>query len=128
MENTEITNLMAARPNVYGWLGFQRFWLRIFLMLGLILSFNTVYIVSCGIIKYYLIDKASAEFAEAYHINQADMQEFLTEHLEPIKYKAILYSFFLSLSFFIIARYCQKTLNRNRYIMRLEEELKKIQQ
>lgn len=127
MENTEITHLIAARPNAYGWLGFQRFLLRIFLILGLILSFNTVYIVSCGIIKYSLIEEASGEFTGTPG-DKVKMQNFLMKCTDPIQTKAILYSFFLSLSFFIIARYCQKTLNRNRYILRLEKELKKIQQ
>lgn len=126
MENTETGKLLASRPNAYGWLGFQRFLLFMFILLGIIMFFNTVYIVCRGLIKYSVIIETSRELAGSKG-DEIKMKEFLVNYIEPIKYKAILYSFFLSLSFFIIARYCQKTINRNRYILRLEEELKKVQ-
>ena len=124
MENTEINNLIASRPNAYGWLGFQRFLLFIFFILAIIFLFNAFCIVIYGLVEYVLMSKAANELAD--EIGHREEIQDLVKHFDPIKYKAILYSFFLSLSFFIIARYCQKTINRNRYILRLEEELKKF--
>jgi hypothetical protein len=118
----EIDVLIAGRPRAYTWLGFQRVLLWTFLSLGIILFFNTVYMVASGIAEYLYIEKASQEIAKIYQLNKKEVEEILIRYFDPIKYKSYLYSFFLSLSFFIIARYAQKVINRNQYIILLEKE------
>lgn len=116
----EIDLLIAKRPRAYSWLGFQRFLLWTFLLLGIILFFNTVYIIASGIVHYLFIDEASHEIASRYQLSQQDVQEILIKYFDPLKLKSILYSFFLSFSFFTLARYCQKVINRNNYILIME--------
>ncbi len=118
----EIDLLITRRPRAYSRLGFQRFLLWTFLVLGIILFFNTAYIIASGIVHYLFIDEASREIAVRYQLNQRDVEEILIKYFDPLKYKSILYSFFLSLSFFILARYSQKVINRNNYILLLERE------
>lgn len=125
MNTSAIDNLIASRPRVFDWLGFQRFWLWIFLILGIIFLFNTGYIIACGLVKSYFIDEASKELAIQLNTDQQHVKAVLVKYFDPIKYKAILYSFFLSLCFFILARYCQKIINRNKYILLLEQECNK---
>lgn len=118
----EIDMLIARRPVAYTRLGFQRFLLWMFILCGIILFFNTVYIIVSGLTDVIFIMTASHEIADRYRLNQQDVEEILIKYLEPIKYKAILYSFFLSLALFLMARYAQKVINRNKYILLLERE------
>jgi len=118
----EFDLLISRRPRAYSWLGFQRFLLWTFIVLGIMLFFNTVYIIVIGITHYLFIDEASHEIASRYQLSQQNVQEILIKYFDPLKYKSILYSFFLSLSFFVLARYSQKVINRNRYILLLEKE------
>lgn len=118
----EIGLLITRRPRAYSRLVFQRFLRWTFLVLGIILFFNTAYIIASGIAHYLFIDEASHEIAGRYQLNQQDVEEILIKYFDPLKYKSILYSFFLSLSFFILARYSQKVINRNNYILLLERE------
>ena len=118
----EIDMLIARRPRAYTRLGFQRFLLWIFLVSGTILFFNTVYIIVSGLTEFILIMNASREIAERYQLSQQEVEEILIRYFNPMHYKAILYSFFLSLALFLMARYAQKVINRNAYIALLEKE------
>lgn len=113
--------LITRRPGAYTQLGFQRFLLWFFIMLGIMLFFNTVYIVVNGIVHYLFIDEASYEIANRYQLNQLEVKEILVRYFDPLKFKAMFYSFFLSLALFFMARYAQKVINRNRYIISLEQ-------
>lgn len=116
----KIEDLIVKRPRVYGWFGFQRFLLWLFIFLGIFFFFNTLYIFACGLVKYFFIDEMSQEIARKFNVSQREVKQLLINYFDPIKYKPILYSFSLSTSFFIIARYSQKVINRNRYILQLE--------
>lgn len=126
MGTMELEHLMARRPKAYGWLNFQRFLTWFFLILGILLFINTIAIVTMGLMRYMIIEEASREVASRYQADESDVRTILVRYLEPIKYVTILYSFFLSMSCFVIARYCQKIINRNRYILQIEQELKKL--
>lgn len=126
MGTTELEQLMARRPKAYGWLNFQRFLIWLFLILGILLFIHTITIVAMGFMKIMIIEEASREVALKYQADEADVHTILVKYLEPFKYAAILYSFFLSMSCFVIARYCQKIINRNRYILQIEQALKKL--
>ena len=126
MKTIEFDKHIANRPRVYAQLGFQRTLLLLFLTFGIIFFVNTGIIAVTSMFKYLLIDQVSHEISQTYStVNKKAINALLTEHFEPIKYRAIAYSFFLSISFFIISRYCQKIINRNKYIIKLEEELKR---
>ncbi len=118
----EIDMLIARRPSAYTRLGFQRFLLWLFLVSGIFLFFNTVYIIVSGLTEFIFIMNASREIAERYLLSQQDVEEILIRYFNPIHYKAMLYSFFLSLTLFFMARYAQKVINRNKYISLLEKE------
>ena len=120
-------DISASRPWVYSRFGYQRFFLVLFLILGILSLFNTLGIIAWGLIKAYVLDEASASIATQYNLKDQEPQirQTLYEYLNPIRIKVILYSFSLTLCFFILARYCQKVLNRNRYIVKLEEEIKR---
>lgn len=124
MQNIEL--LIAGRPRVYVQNGFQRFLIWLFVSLGILFILNTFYILTRSLFDYILIYAAAEEIAQRYQLDQTQVEEILLKHFDPIKYKAALYSFFLSAAFFIIARYCQKVINRNRYILRLETEWLKL--
>lgn len=113
---------MARRPGVYRRLGFQRVLLWMFVFFGLILFFNTLYIVARSVAEYVFIDQTSREIAIRYQLSPQSVEEILMNYFEPIKYKAMLYSFFLSFCLFFMARYAQKVINRNKYILLLEKE------
>lgn len=117
----ELDMLIARRPRAYTWLGFQRFLLWVFLALGIILFFNTVYIITRGVAEYLFIIQTSQQIAIRYQLSQQDVEEILMNYFDPIKYKAMLYSFILSLCFFVMTRYAQKVINRNQYITLLEK-------
>ena len=126
MDKILIDDLIAKRPRVYGWLGFQKFLLWTFLILGIMLLINTAFIIASGLIRYSVIEETSRQIANKYHLDQKEVLDFLISWLAQIKLKVILYSFFLSVSFFSLSRYCQKIINRNRYILRLETEWGKL--
>lgn len=120
MKNIEI--LIAGRPRVYVQNGFQRFLIWLFVSLGILFILNTFYILTRSFFEYVFISQAAEEIAQRYGLDQKQLEDILMRYFDPIKYKAALYSFFLSASFFTIARYCQKVINRNKYILRLETE------
>jgi hypothetical protein len=93
-----------------------------FLFFGLILFFNTLYIVAKSVAEYVFIGQTSREIAIRYQLSQRTVEEILMNYFEPIKYKAMLYSFFLSFCLLFMARYAQKVINRNKYILLLEKE------
>ena len=126
MRTMELEHLMARRPKAYGWLNFQRFLIWFFLILGILLFIHTITIVTMGFMKIMIIEEASREVASRYQADESDVRTILVRYLEPIKYVTILYCFFLSMSCFVIARYCQKIINRNRYILQIEQELRKL--
>ena len=117
----ELDMLIARRPRAYTWLGFQRFLLWVFLALGIILFFNTVYLITRSVAEYLFIIQTSQQIAIRYQLSQQDVEEILMNYFDPIKYKAMLYSFILSLCFFVMTRYAQKVINRNQYIALLEK-------
>lgn len=120
MEKEKINNLIIKRPRAYGWIIPQRLFLWLFILCGGICIINTAIIITIGIIEYSSLEEFSRQVAGSSPSDQQQVMEFLLNWLEPIKYKAILYSIFLSVLFFILARYSQKIINRNRYILKLE--------
>lgn len=122
MGKSEMDSIIAGRPKAFAWLGFQRSLLWLFLALGIVFMINTSCIVVSGMIKYFFIDEASKKIAAEFQINQFKVQDILLKYLNPLNYEVILYNFFLSISFFITARYCKKIMNRNKYILQLENE------
>lgn len=63
MDKLSIEQLISNRPKVYGWLGFQRFLLWLFLLSGLAFFALFIYNLIMGLIRMLLIDQLSFQIA-----------------------------------------------------------------
>ncbi|MFL5754478.1 MAG: hypothetical protein ACJ76F_13785 [Bacteroidia bacterium] len=127
MEKTKQDLFIPARPRVYSWLNFQRILLWLFCINGIIAFSVFIFKLSISILEMMLIERAGKEIA--MELNRQEMQNkieiLLIRELEPLKTELLIYLLSVCLLFFILARYCQKVINRNKYILELEGIIKR---
>ena len=126
MYKEAVEQLIHNRPRVYSWLGIQQLFLWLFTLSGITFFVVSIYQIISGAFKMIFINQISKQIAlKIGNIElQNEISKILQNALGKMQVQLILYSLLLSICCFIIARYCQKVLNRNRYILKLEQIIK----
>lgn len=128
MINIDLLLLMNSRPRAFGRLKFQRFMIWSFSGLGLlffVIFLTRLYLSLTKVVAIYEVNNLAFNQSNDPEKAQKIAQK-AKETLDCLHQELLIYAFLLSLLCFTIARYGQKTLNRNRYILKLEEELQKV--
>ena len=118
MEKTEIAVLIASRPRAFGWIKFQKFMFWLFFILGASAFIFTGFIIFENFVERYVF----MYLTEGAGINE-ETSERLFNVVATVKLSFILFSFFTSVVFFVLARYCHKIIRRNNYILTLEDAI-----
>ena len=124
MDNRVVTNIIAERPKAYEWFGFQQFFMIVFLITGIGFLINTLYTLIGGAAKMIIIEAISNELTKGTGVKPEEVQKVLMTLVGSLELEILIFSLLLSATFFMLARYCKKTINRNRYILKLEQVLK----
>lgn len=126
MNKETIEQTLNKRPRVYAWTKVQQTFLWCFVLAGITSFAIGVFKLMAGVAKVFLIEELSKSISHEVgkeHL-QGNIHILLVKSLGTLQTQLIIYILLLSLSCFIIARYCQKVLNRNRYILQLEQIIK----
>lgn len=117
--------LIAGRPRAYRSLIFQRILVWLFLLKGVLLFLAGLYIIMVSAFKEtaMLYLKENMSDVIGFYIPPDFADHILTYFIPLFRNIQIALGVSvigLSVLCLIIARYCQKTINRNKYIMRIE--------
>lgn len=122
----QLKELIEKRPKVYGWLKVQRILFWFYLLFALILLWFTFFHVFAGLFADGIIKGLSEEIARSLDMESKthEIYEILYRFFEPYNALAIFNYLLLSIAFFGLARYSIKVVNRNNYILKIEECIK----
>lgn len=129
----KMDGLIAARPKAFRYLVYQRILVWLFLVTGIVLFATGNYIIMVSAVKESALVycKENMSTIIGFYIPPEFVDHILTYFLPVIRNIQITLGISvigLSILCLIIARYCQKTLNRNKYIMRLEGTWNELKQ
>ena len=121
--------LIKDRCSVYSHLSFQRFLLVFFLVTGLLFFISGTVNIFISIIQTIYIDELTNEIAKEAELENYKeiVHRVCVTVIQPKELWSAFKSLLLGLSLLALSRYCQKVLNRNKYILKLETEIKKLE-
>lgn len=125
---SRLNELIKDRRSVFSKLDFQRFLLVLFLVIGLLFFISGMLAIFISIVQMVYVDELTNQIASETNLEKYKdiIKHICTEVIQPMELWSGCKSSFLGISFLALSRYCQKVLNRNRYILTLEAEIKKL--
>lgn len=125
--------LTAGRPRAYRWLLYQRILAWTFLLVGIVLLATGINIIMMTALKEtaLLYCKENINDIIGFYIPPEFVDHILTYFLPVLRNIQITLGISvigLSLLCLVIARYCQKIIKRNKYIMRVEDAWNELKQ
>jgi hypothetical protein len=124
----QLKNLIKDRRVVFSHLSWQRFLLVLFLIIGLVFFISGTIFIFISIVQSMYVEELTNQIADETNLERYKdvIRHICTEVIQPKEMWSACKSLFLGISFLALSRYCQKVLNRNKYILTLEEEIKKL--
>jgi hypothetical protein len=124
----QLKKLIKDRRVVFSHLSWQRFLLVLFLIIGLVFFISGTIFIFISIVQSMYVEELTNQIADETNLERYKdvIRHICTEVIQPKEMWSACKSLFLGISFLSLSRYCQKVLNRNKYILTLEEEIKKL--
>lgn len=121
----EIHELIENRTWAFGHVLYQTFYLRLALIAGIILFFVCIWLVALNLITEHILDDiVRLVNQEEPNTITEKTKDKIRDVIIPFSWIIVMLLFTISISLLIIARYAKKILNRNNYIMQLENLIK----
>ncbi|PKP19253.1 MAG: hypothetical protein CVU05_11800 [Bacteroidetes bacterium HGW-Bacteroidetes-21] len=124
LQSEQIENIIKSRPRSFGWFTLQKIWLIIFIIVGCVFFSIFLWQLLTYMTQIVFIEASIENLQQQLKISKETSTIIIEQLIKRGAIFSIVESFFLSIFSFIIARYCKKVINRNRYIIKMERELK----